>query len=127
MPTSLSIVSQRTAGDCAVACLAMLLGLSYERVFVAFRGHVDRDGASARQIQGAARRLHRRLSWTTTVDLETSIGIAWVQSPAWTLHDHVVVLKDGHIIDTNHTLFDADVFCSVYRATVTGILVLVEA
>jgi ABC-type bacteriocin/lantibiotic exporter with double-glycine peptidase domain len=126
MPTALSIVSQRTAGDCAVACLAMLLGLSYERVFLAFRRHVEQDGASVWQIQAAAERLHRRLRWRTRVDLETSTGIVWLHSAQWP-DEHVVILKDGHIITTDQALFDADVYLSVYRATVTGILVLVEA
>ncbi len=128
MPTALSIVSQRTAGDCAVACLAMLLGLSYEQVRVAFKRQVERDGASVWQIQAAAARLHRRLRFRTTVDLETSTGILWVRSPRCPrLQEHVVILKDGHVITTDQALFEADVYLHVYRATVTGIQVLVEA
>ncbi len=126
MPTALSIVSQRTAGDCAVACLAMLLGLSYERVRVAFRRQVERDGASVWQIQAAAERLHRRLRWRTLVDLETSTGILWVRSAQWRDKHHLVLLKDGHVINTDATLFDVDVYLSVYHAKVEGMLVLVE-
>jgi hypothetical protein len=109
--------------DCAVACLAMVLGVSYEDVLMAFTHNVMREGVTIRQLRNAARRLGYRLQWTRRIgDLETGMGILCVKSPKWTGIDHLVVLKDGLIVDTDATIWDQDVFMSAYEATPTSLM-----
>jgi ABC-type bacteriocin/lantibiotic exporter with double-glycine peptidase domain len=117
----LSVVPQRSRMDCGVACLAMLCGVSYERALLATRGPVLDQGMRTRQIQATARRLGRALTFCRTVDLENDTGLLAVRSVQWP-HDHLVVLKDGLIVDTDASLWDVDVFLSAYDATVLSIL-----
>lgn len=128
MPTPfLQVVLQRHKMDCAVACLAMILGLSYEDVLVAFKHHVIRQGATIRQIQAAAKSLGRPLVWSRRVgDLETDTGVLAVKSTQWS-HDHLVILKEGLIVDTDATVWDVDVFLAAYEATPISILRVEEA
>jgi hypothetical protein len=108
--------------DCAVACLAMLFGLAYEDVLIAFTHHVITEGATIRQVKAAARRLQRKLVWSRKLgDLDADMGVLAVRSDRWHT-DHLVVLKEGLIIDTDATIWDYDVFLSVYAATPVSIL-----
>ena len=116
----LSVVPQRTAMDCAVACLAMICGVSYEQALVASGSVLDK-GMATRKIQATARKLGRPLKFCRTVDLETDTGLLAVRSTKWR-HDHLVVLKEGLIVDTDASLWDVDVFLSAYDATVLSIL-----
>lgn len=118
----MQVVLQRHRMDCSVACLAMLFGLPYEDVLVAFAHHVIKQGATIRQTQAAAKFLQRKLVWSRKLgDLETDTGVLVVSSAQWR-HDHMVVLKDGLIIDTDATIWDQDVFFAVYEATPISIL-----
>lgn len=111
--------------DCAVACLAMICGLSYEETLMAFRHNVYVTGATIRQIQHAALRLGYILDWSRRIgDIETETGLLCVKSDLWPI-DHLVVIKDGQIIDADQpyaTLWDADVYLSVYKAKPVSIL-----
>ena len=123
---SLSIIAQRTAMDCAVACLAMLCGVEYEVALAAFRHNVSARGATIRQLQQAARRLKTTLVWSRRrVDVETETGLLCVRSAQWP-NDHLVVLKEGQIIDTDWTLWDADVFLAAYKAKPISFLTFKE-
>lgn len=123
---ALQIIPQRTKMDCSVACLAMLCGVDYEAALVAFRHNVCAKGATIRQIHHAAKRLKVHLVWSRSVgDLENQTGILCVRSEKWP-HDHLVILKEGQIIDTDWTLWDADVFMSAYKAKAISILTLRE-
>jgi ABC-type bacteriocin/lantibiotic exporter with double-glycine peptidase domain len=117
----LSIVVQRHKSDCSVACLAMLLGLSYEEVLVAFRHNVIAKGATTRQILGAASRLGRPLRWTRKVDLEADTGLLALDSKKWP-QQHLVVLKDELIVDSDATVWDADVYLAAYEAVPLSII-----
>lgn len=118
----LSVVPQRMNADCAVACLAMLLGVTYETALLAFR---KQDQIHVRDVQTAARRLGQPLRFSRKVDLETDTGILGVRSPKWD-YEHLVILKDGLIVDTDATIWDADVFLSAYDATVLSLLATKE-
>lgn len=122
----LNVCIQRHKMDCAVATLSMLLGHSYEEVLLAFRHNVIKQGASIRQVQMAARRLKSRLRWSRrAVDLEHDTGIIIVSGSKWKT-DHLVLLKEGLIIDTDATIWEPDVFLSAYNVTVSSILTLEE-
>lgn len=123
MPTSFTIIPQRHNMDCGVVCIAMLLGVSYEEVLLAFSFNVFKVGATTRQIQAAAKRLGKPLRLLRAIDLENATGILAVRSPKWPC-DHLVILKEGQIVDTDATLWDADVFLSAYEAVPMSLLVM---
>lgn len=118
----LSVVLQRHPADCGVACLAMLLNVSYESALLAVR---KQDQIRLRDVQAAAKRLGSPLRFTRTVDLAEDTGILGVRSPKWD-YEHLVILKDGLIVDTDATIWDADVFLSAYDATVLSLLAVRE-
>lgn len=119
---TLQVIPQRHDMDCGVACLAMLLGKSYEDVLMSFKHNVVRSGVTLRQLRHAAKRLGFCLSWSRKLgDLDTETGILCVRSVKWR-NDHLVVLKDGMIVDTDATIWDQDVFMAAYEATPVSIL-----
>lgn len=125
MPPVMQVVIQRHQNDCAVACMAMLLGLSYEAVLVAFRHNVIVQGASTRHIQHAAKRLGSKLQWRRyySVD-ENDTGLLAMDSDKWHMQ-HLVVLKDGLIFDTDASVWDQDVYLATHKARTLSLLVLV--
>lgn len=125
MPPVMQVVIQRHQNDCAVACMAMLLGLSYEAVLVAFRHNVIVQGACTRHIQYAAKRLGSTLRWQRyySVD-ENDTGILAMDSDKWKMQ-HLVVLKDGLIFDTDASVWDQDVYLATHEARTLSLLVLV--
>jgi hypothetical protein len=115
----LSVVLQRHGMDCGVACLAMLLNVSYESALLAMGRF---NGACIREIKAAAVRLGTPLRLTRKFDLEHDTGILAVRSPKWG-SDHVVILKDGLIVDTDGSIWDQDVYVGVYKITALSLLV----
>ncbi len=102
----------------------MLLGVCYEDALLALRApHVVTRGVMVRQVIAAARRLGRPLRFCRTFDLETDTGILGVKSKMWT-NEHLVVLKDGLIFDTDQTVWEADIFLSCYEAKAMSLLTL---
>lgn len=84
---------------------------------MSFDYNVMREGATIRQVKAAARYLGTQLVWSRKLgDLDTETGILCVRSGKWP-NDHLVVLKDGMIVDTDATIWDQDVFMSAYGAT----------
>lgn len=120
----LSVIPQRHGMDCAVACLAMLLNVSYETALLAFgTPAVLTGGAEVRAVKAAAKRLRQPLRLRLAFDLETDTGILGVRSAKWAT-EHLVVLKDGLIVDTDATIWDADVFLAAYDAQAVSLLTL---
>ncbi len=120
----LQVVPQRHKTDCSVACLAMLLGVSYEEALLAL--HVPRvvtHGVMVRHVIAAAKRLGKPLRFQRKFDLETDTGILGIRSVVWPM-EHLVVLKDGLIVDTDATIWEADVFLSAYKAKAISLLTL---
>ena len=105
--------------DCGVACLAMLLSVSYEDALLAMGRYT---GAYIREVKAAAKRLKKPLRFTRKFDLENDTGILAVKSEKWRT-DHLVVLKDGLIVDTDGSIWDHDVFMSANVATGLSLLV----
>lgn len=121
------VIAQRHIGDCSVACLAMLLQVSYEEALLAFEPkRVITKGAYVSAVKTAARRLKRTLRQRRKFDLEEDTGILVI-----TFTDggprHVVVLKEGLIIDTDSTVWDADMYMTAKDATGTSLLTLEDA
>lgn len=105
-----------------MACLAMILGKSYEDALLAFDYNVMREGATIRQVKAAAKYLGVKLVWSRKLaDLDTETGIICVTSPKWP-NDHLVVLKDGMIVDTDATVWDQDIYMAAYEATAISIM-----
>jgi hypothetical protein len=121
----LTVCIQRHKRDCAVACLSMLLGKPYEIVLLAFRHNVIEEGASIKQMQGAVRRLGHKLLWQQRlIDYAEDTGVVVISSPRWGKYDHLVVVKEGLIVDTDATIWEPDVFMSAYEARPSSILVI---
>ncbi len=120
----LSVIPQRHKTDCSVACLAMLLGVSYEKALLALKvERVLTHGVMVRHVLQAAKRLGQPLKFRRKFDLETDTGILGVRSEKWPM-EHLVVLKDGFIVDTDATVWEADVYISAYQAKAISLLTL---
>ena len=74
------------------------------------------QGSTYKQMRTAVKRLGKKLYITRRTDMDTDTGIINVRSALWP-HDHLVVLKDGMIFDTDATVWDFDVFASACSAT----------
>lgn len=101
----MTVVRQRTKGDCACAALSMVAGESYEDTYVEiavidpkWRG---KRGLYNRELIAAAARLGITLHPTRLFDLETDRGVLRVRprSPRSPVHEygHFVALADGAI------------------------------
>lgn len=116
----IQLVRQRSEGDCGIAVLAMYLRLSYEDVLIA-AGQIDQNihhkGMWNWQIKETARVLGVPLKQKRKWDLETAEGILILSST--THYDHVVVLKDGLLFDTELCVWEPDVLFALknYKAT----------
>ena len=124
----LRIVLQRHDMDCAVAVLAMLCGVAYEEALIAISAeapNVLRHGVHLRPLQRAAIRLGFRLRSKRTYDLEAETGGLQVQSDQWKV-DHLVVLREGLIVETDGLLWEAETFFTANAAT-PGALYVAEA
>ncbi len=122
----LQIIPQRHGSDCSVACLAMLLGTSYEEALMAFRHNVIVQGATTRQILRAASRLGKPMRWARKVDLENDTGLLALESKKWP-RQHLVVLKDELIFDSDASVWDADVYLHAYEAITLSIIKMDDA
>ncbi len=120
----LKVVMQRHSTDCSAACLAMLLGVSYEKALLALRqDRILTHGVMVRHVLQAAKRLGKPLKFRRKFDLENDTGILGVRSDKWPT-EHLVVLKDGFIVDTDATVWEADVYISAYSAKAISLLTL---
>lgn len=123
----LQVVQQRGKRDCAIACLAMICGASYEQALVAVaqvRVDVFEKGMFTTEMIRAAKYLNVTLRLKKPYDLDTDTGILSLASKKWPL-DHVVVLKNGLIVDTDGTIWDADAFVGAHHAKPGQLLVVV--
>ncbi len=120
----LQVVPQRHKTDCSCACLAMLLGVSYEEALLALAvPHVLKRGVMMRQVITASKRLGQPLRFQRKFDLDTDTGILGVRSPKWP-NDHLVVLWEGQIVDTDATMWNPDCFLKIYKAQAISLLTL---
>ena len=114
------VIVQRGDGDCAIAVLAMYLGLNYEDILSVAtqtlkRPLLHRAGMWTKDIRQTAEALGVPLKLRRKFDLETANGIL-------ILRGHVAVLRDGMVVDSSDgTIWDADVYVS-QNDKVTGLL-----
>ena len=98
----LQSVQQRTPSDCAVACLATLLHISYEKANGALEAvaNAPADGFCLREIESASERLGYRLKRLRahTFDPSSIYGIVSVRAPGWW---HVTIFWYGLVFDTD--------------------------
>ena len=113
--TTIEPITQRGLCDCAVACLAMYLGLPYVAVAHAVPqlARVMREGMSTRQIVNVGKRLGVPLLLSKSFDLEEDSGILYVCD---TEHGHAVLLWKGGAFNPADGLFwkDADTLLKTY-------------
>ena len=126
-----TLVIQRQHGDCGLAALAMLLGLSYEDVLAAAvtrrrpKPHVG--GMYTREVTFLARRLGTPLAFTRTWDLETDCGLLTVEKTKITAADtftqHLVLLKFGLVFDTDGTVWEPETYFAQHDFRPVSLLV----
>ena len=108
----LKVVLQRAASDCAVAVLAMLTGKTYEEILLAVgqeQPKVLKKGLWVAEIIRIASAAGVPLKKRKKFDLETDCGILC-------LYDHVVVLKNGLVIDpADGSIWEADVYLAACK------------
>lgn len=120
------VIPQREDGDCAVACLAMLTGSTYEDALRVVCG-VDDEGASdglyIAQLLVAAEELGSTLRRKRRFDLSKDTGILYLVHKKKDEDRHVVILRQGVIIDTNNNVwFDPDKYLKFYSYKPTMLL-----
>lgn len=123
---TLKIIASRAPSDCAVCCIAMLCGLTYDKALEGFHHNVSVMGATGHQIIKASKRLKRPLKWKKApIDVENQTGVLMIEAAKWDFN-HLVVLKEGQVIDTDSTLWDVDIFLETYKAKPVGLFTLRE-
>jgi hypothetical protein len=122
-----SMVPQRHAADCAVSCLSMLLGISYEDALLAFGGDVPnilRRGVWLTQIQKAAHKLGTPLKLKRKWDIEDDEGIVHVRFRSG--NNHVVVLRAGLFFDTMFDVWEPSDYLKAHKATTGPLLIQID-
>ncbi len=118
----LRVVKQRHSSDCAVATLAMFLGVRYEDVLVAFNKPVIDIGVDfPKDMIAVARKLKTPLKLRKRFDHEVDDGILHVDLRAQS-QAHVVVLMDGLVFDTDGAVWDYDDYLIAANAKPMGLL-----
>jgi ABC-type bacteriocin/lantibiotic exporter with double-glycine peptidase domain len=118
-------IYQRYGMDCGVACLAMICGVTYETALVAVarkQPDVCAAGVWSKHLVAGADHLGFTLRKRQRFDLDADTGILNVSSPAWR-NDHLVVLWEGRIIDTDAGFYMQDVYFSINNAKATALFV----
>lgn len=97
----------------------MLLGITYEESLLLIGIHrpdVLATGVWINHITRAAKSAGTPLRRRRKCNLETDTGILSCSAPTWK-HDHLVIVKEGMVIDTDGTIWEADVYLSAHDAT----------
>ncbi len=103
----------------------MICGVSYENALVAVAQvapNVCAVGMWTKEIRQAAKLLGFTLKSKRRVDLENDTGILNLSSDRWRC-EHVVVLREGLLIETDGTLWEPTIFLNHYQAKVGSLLV----
>lgn len=114
-PVTITPTMQIGPGDCAIACLAMLLGVPHQAIMAAVphKRAVMQRGLSNRQIVNIGKRLGREVRRKGGhVDLEEDVGILKLESGRDRRCGHAVVLVKGLVINPADGLVwvDAETF-----------------
>ena len=125
----LHVIPQRHSSDCAIACLAMFLGVRYEDVLVAVGKSVIDHGMTVKEVKDTAAKLKTPLQLRRHIDLDTDTGILGIQMPERRGHvrqDHVVILHAGLVFDTDGTVWEVDDYLQATHAKAVSLLVRKE-
>ena len=123
-PVFIEPVINKEQGDCAITCLVMWTGKSYQDVIAAAPAKAHRQGMSGRQIVATAGKLGSRLRARRAYDLHGDDGILMLnpdpsKNPGqrWIRPSHAVVLVSGMILDpyNGRLWLDAEVFVKAER------------
>ncbi len=106
----LHVTRQRGDSDCGVAAIATITGKPYETVLLAVGKDVSKTGMSVQEILDTLERLGYPFRWTKRIRLDEDWGILGVSTPNRTSPEHVCVLYDGHIYDTDGAVWEVDDF-----------------
>lgn len=123
----LRVEIQRTMMDCSIAVLAMLLGRSYEEVLQT-ASRIIPNVLECGSTWPEMRKVAKKLGYTTKIkkgpriSLTDDVGALSVRAENWK-SDHLVVLKEGLIVDTDGTIWDVDVFLSSHHARSLSLMV----
>lgn len=118
MPPVIRLIPQRHEADCGVAVLATYLCVSYEEALIVVgrkEPAVLSVGLWMSEIVRAAKQLGVTLKRKPAADLDEDEGILVVTSPRWR-HDHLVVLKNGLIFDTDAMVWEAETYLAANQA-----------
>jgi hypothetical protein len=114
------VESRRKSNDCAIWALSIYLGIAYENVYektVKLEGpRVLEGGLYTPAIQRVAKALGHRLTLRKRPDLSEEYGLLLVS-------DHVVMLRNGLVLDTDATVWDVDAWLHHHKYSVYGLLV----
>jgi ABC-type bacteriocin/lantibiotic exporter with double-glycine peptidase domain len=113
----LRVEVQRTNMDCSIAVLAMLLGKTYEEVLQAAARvipNVLECGATWPEMRKVARKLGftTRIKKGPRISIGEDVGALCIRGEKWKA-DHLVVLKEDLIVDTDGTIWEPEVYFSV--------------
>lgn len=106
----LRITTQRGNNDCGVAAIATITGKRYEDVLLAAGKNIMDTGMTVQEILTTLEKLGMPFKWTKRIRLDEDWGILGVSTPKRTSPEHVCVLYDGHIYDTDGSVWEADDF-----------------
>ena len=125
-PAVIEPVIQKFEGDCAIACLSMILALPYSEVSVvanSFVSGANKKGLGTRDIKKIAHKLGHDLqaAGPKGLDLGEETGILLVKPRGEP--EHAVVLFQGVLLDPiNGWVWDVDAYLGEKKAAVLRLL-----
>jgi hypothetical protein len=124
----LKVITARSGGDCAVCCLAMVLGCEYEDILsyatkLTGSDDIHYKGMWITQIINIAKGLGVKLRKRKKFDLESGCGILSLTNQR-TKEGHVAVLKRGMVFDVDGTVWEHECFFKNTRYMVDYLLTL---
>lgn len=133
-PIAIEPVIQKSIGDCAVACLAMLLGVPYSVVLSAIpsrsRKHLHSStGVTLRQMTNVARRLGIITRWIDNANYSNTVGILHFRRVVGKKEDgHVAILMRGVIYNPGDGLLwtDMEAFCKTTGWEPQGVMIRID-
>ena len=124
-PAIIETIFQKTEGDCAIAALAMLLGVPYVTVSetaLTIKEDPLRDGLYISDIQRVAKKLGQALQSVkpASINLSEETGILFLRRPAYA---HTVVLFQGVVYNpSDGMLWDLDTFVHTNKYRIVRLL-----
>lgn len=126
-PVVVEPIIQKSAADCAIASLAMLLGRPYAEVSAECLRMTRKPhslGLGTRQINALAKRLGAALVKGSVKDLDTATGLLYVDMADVA---HACLLFEGVVVNpSDGMIYSLDTYLSAHRATINSFWALEE-